>query len=173
MMFVPSDVPEAGERIREAVRAVLLDTDERVMLVRYEFPAHFDSGGTVWALPGGGLQPDEGHEEALQRELAEELGVAGVVLGPHVWDRFHRMMFGNGNFDGQRERFYVVITEPFEPEPAIGWDQLRAEYVHELRWFHAHELGDLGDRIAPAALPALLTTLKTHGAPSQPVDAGL
>jgi ADP-ribose pyrophosphatase YjhB (NUDIX family) len=43
-------------RIREAVRAVVLDPDDRVLLVRLEFP-HW----TGWAMPGGGV--DEGETD--------------------------------------------------------------------------------------------------------------
>ena len=52
-------------RIRPAVRGVVVTPDADVLLVRFEFPTR-----TVWALPGGGLEPDEDHLTALRRELA-------------------------------------------------------------------------------------------------------
>ena len=70
--------------LREAVRALLLDDDDHVLLVRFEFPT-----ATVWGLPGGGLEPDEEHLAGLRRELREELGLIDVVIGPHVWSREH------------------------------------------------------------------------------------
>ena len=50
----PVPDPAAGLRIREAVRALVIDPDHRVLLVRFEFPT-----ATRWALPGGGLEPGE------------------------------------------------------------------------------------------------------------------
>ncbi|WP_434618877.1 (deoxy)nucleoside triphosphate pyrophosphohydrolase [Arthrobacter sp. A5] len=37
----------------------------------------------MWEFPGGKVEPGEGHEDALHRELREELGVA-VRLGPEL-----------------------------------------------------------------------------------------
>jgi hypothetical protein len=34
--------------------------------------------------------------------------------------------------------------ERFEPSPALSWDQLRAERLHELRWWHIDEV-EVGD----------------------------
>ena len=75
------DEPDLRDlRIREAARALVLDPDDRVLLVRFEFPVT----GTRWALPGGGLEPGETHVEALRRELVEEVGLHGAAIGPHV-----------------------------------------------------------------------------------------
>ena len=86
-------------RIRSSVRAVLLDPDDRVLLVRFEFPTV-----TVWATPGGGQEPGEDDEATLRRELDEELGLDGLQIGPHVWDRLHIIPFLDGQWDGQRDR---------------------------------------------------------------------
>lgn len=157
-----------GLRIREAVRALVLDPDDRVLLVRFEFP----DAGTRWALPGGGLEPGESDHDALRRELAEEVGFADPAIGPHVWDRLHIIPFIDGKWDGQRERIYVVRSHAFEPTPQLSWEQLHAEYVFELRWWHPHELSaDLP--VVPRQLASHLDTLRREGPPNRPVDVGI
>ena len=45
---------------REAVRALLVDADERIMLVQYENPV---TQATWWGTPGGGIEPGEDHPD--------------------------------------------------------------------------------------------------------------
>jgi 8-oxo-dGTP diphosphatase len=164
-------VPETdGLRIRAAVRALVLDPADRVMLVRFEFPAV-----TVWAMPGGGIEPGESDHEALRRELAEELGLTDIDIGPHIWTRLHIVPFLDGSHDGQQDRVYLVRTHEFEPTPHLTWEQLNAERVHELRWWTPGELAAGCDpaRFAPRRLVELIGDLLTAGPPPAPVDTGV
>jgi 8-oxo-dGTP pyrophosphatase MutT (NUDIX family) len=155
-------------RIREAVRALVLDPLDRVLLVRFDFP----NTGIRWALPGGGIEPGESDHQALHRELAEELGLTDAVIGPHVWDRLHIIPFIDGRFDGQREHIYLVRTAEFEPRPQLSWEALNAEYVFELRWWSLAEIGP-GLPFVPATLHTHLHALIRDGPPKTPVDVGV
>ncbi len=157
-----------GLRIREAVRAVVLDPDDRILLVRFEFP----DAGTRWALPGGGIEPGETHVGALHRELAEEVGLFDAEIGPHIWNRVHVIPFIDGKWDGQRERIHLVRAPAFEPRPHLSWDALHAEYVFELRWWRLDELAD-GLPFVPGSLGRHVDALLRDGPPNRPVDVGI
>ena len=164
--------PAPALRIRRAVRALLITPDAYVLLVRFEFPRR-----TVWALPGGGLDPGETHLDALRRELIEEVGLRDPVVGAHVWNREHVIAFEDGLWDGQRDRYYLVeATERFEPDPALSWEQLREERLHELRWWHVDDIEratDDGVWFSPRALTRHLRTLITDGPSAAPLDTGV
>jgi 8-oxo-dGTP diphosphatase len=157
-------------RIRPAARAVLLDPDDRILLVRFEFPAR-----TVWATPGGGIEPDETAEDALRRELEEEAGLTEFELGPLVWTRLHIIPFIGGQWDGQREQYHLIRVPAFEPQPRLTWEQLNREYVFGMRWWTVAELGEAPPEtlFAPSRLPELLLGLLRDGPPPQPVDVGV
>ncbi len=62
----------------EVVAAVAVREGRHLVCQR---PAHKRHGG-LWEFPGGKLEPGETLQEAVRRELAEELGVEGTEAGP-------------------------------------------------------------------------------------------
>ncbi len=157
--------PSTGLRIRQAARALIVDPDDRVLLVRFEFPA-----GTRWALPGGGIEPGESPVEAVRRELVEEVGLHQADVGPHIWTRLHIIPFLNGQWDGQREQIHLVQSPRFEPSPAMTWEELNAEYVFELRWWSADEIRDADAVFVPRALHEHLLPVLAGELPATPLD---
>jgi 8-oxo-dGTP pyrophosphatase MutT (NUDIX family) len=155
-------------RLRQAARAIVLDPADRILLVEFTFP---DS--VVWATPGGGLADGETDADALRRELSEEAGLEEVDIGPLVWNRTHLQPFGQGRWDGQVERFYVVRAPAFEPAPRLSWQELRLEGVSAVRWWDLDDLEATRALFAPRRLPALVRGLLLHGPPAEPLDVGL
>jgi TDG/mug DNA glycosylase family protein len=156
-----------GLPLRRAVRGLVLDPADRVLLVRFEWPDK-----SVWAPPGGGIDGDETEETALVRELAEECGLRGFEPGPCVWTRTHWTADIAG-WGGQTEAIYLVRTDAFEPAPEWTPAQLAGEGIAEQRWFGPDELEEPGLVFAPRRLPELLRSLLADGAPAERVDVGV
>lgn len=155
-------------RIRRAARALVLDEDDRLLLVRFREGEH-----AVWLTTGGGIEAGETDEDALRRELLEEAGLAEFELGPLVWTRTVHAPLDGGRWDGQAERFYVVRVAAFEPAPRLTWEELAAEGMTAVRWWALDELETEAARFAPRRLPLLLRELLRAGPPVEPVDVGL
>jgi 8-oxo-dGTP diphosphatase len=155
-------------RLRVGIRALVVDPDERIALVRFDFP---DS--TVWAAPGGGVEAGEDDAATLARELREELGLELVSpIGRCVWVRTH--VFPMTGWNGQTERYYLLRVPPFEIRPMLSADALRAEGVGEIRWWTLAELDEAREvTFAPRRLPAFLRGLLRDGPPAEPLDVGV
>jgi 8-oxo-dGTP pyrophosphatase MutT (NUDIX family) len=156
------------QRLRRAARAVVLDDDARILLVRFDF-----GDRVVWATPGGGIDEGESDEDALRRELVEEAGLDDFELGPLVWTRTHHVPLAGGRWDGQTERYYLVRTPPFVPAPRLTWDELRAEGMTDIRWWTREEMAATDALFAPRRLPLLVRALVLDGAPAEPLDVGV
>ena len=74
----------------------LIDADGRVLIA--ERPAGKSMAG-LWEFPGGKVDPGERPEDALIRELKEELGIvvkeaclAPLTFASHTYEDFHLLM---------------------------------------------------------------------------------
>ena len=157
----------SSQPLRGAVRAVVLDPADRILLVRFAFPDK-----DVWAAPGGGVEVGESDEQAIRRELAEECGLRTFELGPCGWTREHWFL-GMDGWAGQAERHYVVRAEPFELRPDWTAEKLAVEGIAEHRWWTSAELQASSELFAPRRLAALLADLLRNGVPSVAVDIGV
>jgi len=78
------------------VACALIDPDHRVLIAQR--PEGKSMAG-LWEFPGGKIEKDETPEEALIRELTEELGIditvaclAPLTFASHAYEDFHLMM---------------------------------------------------------------------------------
>jgi len=104
----------------------LVDRDNRVLIARR--PEGKSLAG-LWEFPGGKVGPGESPEEALRRELAEELGIevcetclAPYTFASHAYADFHLLM-------------PLFLCRAWEGEIAPREGQ-------ELRWVRAARLAD-------------------------------
>ena len=156
-----------------------MDTDQRVLLVHFEFAADNLPNG-LWACPGGGLEPHETLEQGLLRELREEVGIDITDPGTPVWWKEH--VFPMSRWDGQQDTYFWIRVEPFEPVPQFTEAELRAEKLDGMRWWswdevqRAQRLFDEDRRddpgyatFSPRRLGHLLADLVRDGHPPAPI----
>ncbi|WP_344840957.1 GNAT family N-acetyltransferase [Kribbella ginsengisoli] len=157
--------------LRPAARAVVLDPEDRILLLRFEFA----DGHAVWAPPGGGVEAGESLPQALARELAEEIGIEPPADAPHLW---HQVTVADGHaagFDGVTNDYFLVRTDAFDPAGSMSVEEMQAENVHGYRWLTFEEIQSHRgpEYLSPRTLPVLLSRLRDDGPPAEPVFIGL
>jgi TDG/mug DNA glycosylase family protein len=137
---------------RDSVRALVVDADDRVLLVRFENPA---THATWWATPGGGIEERESHEATLRRELAEEIGLHEFEIGPLFWE-LERTFPWDRRLLRQHNSIYLVRLDAHEPEPTVD---LFEEGVTGYRWWTLEEMEGTGERLTPPGLVERVRTI--------------
>lgn len=138
-------------RKRPTARAVVLDRDDRLLLVR--FRNRF--GETWWATPGGGIEPGESAADAIRRELLEEAGLEIADPGPVVWHRDVTFSW-DARLVRLLEDYFLIRVEEHSPEPTID---LASENVTEVAWWTPEELAAPRERLAPLNLAEVVRSL--------------
>jgi len=73
----PSKFPDTVYRV--SVKAVIKNSDNKVLVIKERHQGvSFKPEDHRWELPGGGINHGETIEEALKRELKEEIGVSDI-----------------------------------------------------------------------------------------------
>ena len=139
----PEGAPAGATPIVLVVAVALVDADGRVLLARRP-PGKAMEG--LWEFPGGKLAAGETPEQALIRELREELGIdteqsclAPLAFASHGYDDFHLLM-----------PLYVCRVWNGTVVPKEG---------QELRWVRPVRLGDFPMPPADAPLIPVLRDL--------------
>lgn len=160
--------PARRQRIvRRAVRVLLLDPDERVLLFQDSDP---NIGVRWWILPGGGIDAGEAELDAVVREIAEETGlvldpadVQGPLARRHVVHGFSDVIVE------QDESFYTARTPAFEVSVA-GHTELEQQTLQQHRWWSRAELAHRTEEVWPVRLPGIWDLLADPG--RWPVELG-
>jgi 8-oxo-dGTP pyrophosphatase MutT (NUDIX family) len=156
---------------RTAARAVVLDPDDRVLLLRARDPAD-PSVPPWWELPGGGLESGETGADAARRELWEETGLVVSEISAAVWRQHAVFDFGGYHFD-QHETIHIARSVGGEIRPG-GLEALEREAFVGSQWCAPGDLVAVAAtaRVIPDWLPGQLPAVLAAGLPDEPFDMG-
>jgi 8-oxo-dGTP pyrophosphatase MutT (NUDIX family) len=156
MIELPHDLPVI---IRSAVRLVVLDEQDRVLLFHTHDPDHPDLG-RWWELPGGGVDHGETYLDTAVRELYEETGILATAdqVGPPNWRR--RASFKHRQVRHLQDEVVAVVR--LDGLGAAIDESHRLDYELEdyfgFRWWPVADIIASPARFYPGRLPELLAT---------------
>jgi len=140
---------------REAVRVVLVDEADRVLLIEMRDPTRPDLGW-YWITPGGGREPGESETECAVREVLEETGLRLTPgdLGQVVHDEVTEYGF-EGSQIRQHQVFFLHRVEAFDVDTR-GWEEAEVRSQRNVRWWTPDELAGNRDAVYPVNLLELI-----------------
>ncbi|ACZ21674.1 ADP-ribose pyrophosphatase [Sanguibacter keddieii DSM 10542] len=151
-------VGPTGLRTRSAARVILVDEQDRVLLVR----GHDADEPTRhwWFTVGGGIDPGETSREAAVREVFEESGLRLSVeelVGPVV-TRSAIFDFARESCLQHEEFFYARVTHD-GTLVRDGWTEIEAGFIDEMAWTTTADLRSTEDEVFPRELADIVDGL--------------
>lgn len=156
-----------GAPRRRAARCVVLDPDDRVLLINAVDPARRNGPGW-WEIPGGGIDPGESTDAAVRRELWEEAGISDAEIGPCVWVQAVEFTFAGWRFE-QDEWIHIARCDGSAKGP-MGLEALEVMAFGEQRWWTIDQLVEQRPRTIPYRMVEFLPELISGALPEQPID---
>ena len=130
---------------RPAVRALVVDERDRVLLLRWERRL----GSAFWITPGGGIERGEDERGALRRELREEAGLVQPKVGRRLWT-IEFVTWQRDHWLRQRDTVYLVRARAAD----VVVPDLVYENVTAYRWWTLRELKRSEELFGPLDLPS-------------------
>ena len=140
---------------RDAVRMIVLDTENRLLLFQIREPMHPEQG-MCWELPGGGIDDGETYVSAALRELHEETGFRAEPddVGEPLWRR--RATFQHAGMRRLQDEVVVVVRVAGSGPSVDETKQLADEKAtfQGYRWWSVSEIEASSKRFYPGTLPS-------------------
>lgn len=151
---------------RKSSRAIVLNKQNQIFLFCYNFD-FFEEEGAIWITPGGGLDEGESFEEALRRELFEELGIKITEPTPEIFHRAPLYKLKNGETVRSEERFYLVRLDETEFSYA-GWTESENKRMTAGKWWFAEEIRNSKEQFFSKDIVRMLERLSKGEIPKEP-----
>ena len=158
--------------IRRAARLVLLDPQNRVLLINIEDDQVRESPSIqkkhpFWITPGGGIKGGESEHAALVRELFEETGKTeqDVEIGNCLWRGEHVLNWG-GTLTRCFESFFLARAQNADVSLANMEKEERLVYRTH-KWWTLEELRNSREIFLPKGFVTLLKDVLNGNIPSE------
>lgn len=119
-----------AENYRNTVAAIIINKDKKILMCEHIW---IDN---AWQFPQGGVEENESIEEALKRELYEEIGTKKIKIikemPKQVVYKFPFYLKSKYQIDGQKQTYFLVYF--YGDDDEIVFDKQEKPEFKEFQW---------------------------------------
>jgi 8-oxo-dGTP pyrophosphatase MutT (NUDIX family) len=152
-----------GRTFRVGGRLLLIDPDDRVLLIHETYELH-GTARTHWLTPGGGVEAGEDPRQTAVREALEETGIEVALApdAPEVLTTRRHWSWRQLHFDQEDHFFAARVPSGLAVRPR-GLTDVEQVTLLGHRWWSRAELAGTSETILPPGLADLLGRLLSTG----------
>ncbi|QHW35922.1 NUDIX hydrolase [Staphylococcus ursi] len=137
-------------RVRKSSRAFIINEKNEVLLQQFIFKEVIGER-ILWVTPGGGVEIGENSEDALKREIYEELGIVIVPEKSDIKLELDVTIYGKNETFISRETYYKFFLNSDTPINIDLMSQNEKNSFKGWKWFNKNEVYELErkDIVAP------------------------
>ena len=177
---MPGDGHGSDLRIRSGARAVIIDRDGRILLVRWDFPDRPELGYppmSVWGTPAAASSPTRTWPQrcagSSPRSSASTTSSSARRSGTASTSSRSSTAAGTASTTASTSS----TSRRSSRHRDLSVEQLRAEHLVHIRWWTQDELASFvptdTELFAPRKLPQLVAALLADGVPDSPIETGV
>lgn len=159
---------ESGMKVRKSSRAIVLNKENRIFLFQYKFD-YLAENNTIWITPGGSLEEGESFDDALKREVYEELGVQLTKECPEVYYRNPIYTLQSGEKVQSVEKFFLVALEE-ESFSFDHWTESEKKRMLAGKWWSVEEIEKSEDEFFTKDILRIMMELSDGNFPVKPQE---
>lgn len=150
-------------KIRKSSRAIVLNQDNQIFLFQYNFD-YLAESKSIWITPGGSLEEGESFDDALKRELFEELGVFWDKDCLEIYYRNPLYTLNSGEVVQSIEKFFLIRVEE-EQFSYDNWTDSEKQRMLCGKWWSIEEIRQSKDDFFTEDIIKILTELSNGNIP--------
>ncbi|NRA88112.1 MAG: NUDIX domain-containing protein [Rhizobiales bacterium] len=168
-------------RVRKAVRLILLNENNEILLSKYEGVNIYKPGqkplDAFWETVGGGMDEGETHEQTAMRECYEEAGLTqdDIEIGQMVWQGHSEIVYKNEHIKSHHTFMIARTKRKIDAKSIVstGLTEDEAGYLKGFKWWSMEELQETQEHIIPPILKSELPKILNGNLPNPPLTLDL
>lgn len=153
-------------KVRKSARAIVINSKNQIFLFQYMFD-YLEDNKVIWITPGGSREEGESFEDALKRELFEELGMKITNNCPEVYYRNPIYTLKSGEKVQSVEKFFLValVEDSFSFD---HWTESEKKRMLAGKWWSVEEIEKSEDEFFTKDILRITTELSNGEIPREP-----